>query len=328
MTTALLEPPQVRQFDMEILDDAPKSLDIASLGGELKLIGRATRELTIKWAEELIDMPVLWDRPMEDQWVAKLVAAMKRGTFLPEQVNIVTCTFGGKEYRMNGQHTSWARLAMPEDYRCPVTHYRYKAETENDMRRLYATIDRAKARTSGNIVVSYLFGTPEWKGYSKAVLTKLSEGLAYWLCETAHQRQMRDADDRAYLMRVNHLDLAKKVGQFITDEAGESARHILRRPVIGAMFATFNKAAAPAREFWQAVRDGVGFVDKHDPRLTLRNGLLSASISLGIGAQPDRKSVAVEEMHRWCLNAWNAWRRGDQLKILKAVLGCERPKVI
>lgn len=328
----LLEQPDVKsakRFDSAMLEDAPEPMQIASLGEGLKMMKRSAIELNHDFATWLLELPEFDpDRPLDNGHVVQLKQAMDRGTFLPEQVLIVTCTLNNVEYRMNGQHTSWARLEMPAGYRCPVQHLRYKAETENDMRRLYASIDRMKPRTTGNVIVSYLYGTPEWEGTSKAVLRKLSEGLAFWKWEGGHARQMHDADDRAMLLMTDNYDLARKVGAFLDSSSGSSSRHVHRRPVVAAMFATFSKAAAPSIEFWSAVRDGIGFAEKQDPRLVLRNGLVSSAIGLGRGVSDEKKSVCSEEMYRWCAQSWNAWRNKQSLKILKAMLGADRPKVV
>lgn len=331
--TAIAEPIEIdsnkRQVDPSVMEHLPETLEVGSLGEGLKMTSSVVVELDKKFATELLEMDEFSsDRPLNDNHVAHLKQAMERGTFLPEQVNIVTCTLNGKTYRMNGQHTSWARLYMPDDYKCPVRHFKYKADTDNDMRRLYASLDRMKGRTTGNIVIAYLYDTEEWKGYNKRVIIKLAEGLAFHLWQGQDERTMRDADDRAYLLMTDYHDLAKKVGPFLDESFGKDSRHIMRRPVIGAIFATFEKAAQPSLDFWRAVRDGVGFTNKYDARLTLRNALLQTSINSGAGARSDKKAAGGEEMHRWCRNAWNAWRRGEELKILRAVLGTDRSRLV
>lgn len=319
-----------KRFDREYLQDAPQALEVSSLGEGLKLTNRRTVELDHEFAQQVLEMEEFSaDRPLDNNHVLRLKLAMERGTFLPEQVTIVSCTLAttGKEYRMNGQHTSWARLEMPEKYRCPVQHLRYHAKTDNDMRRLYASIDRMKGRATGNVVCSYLFDTPEWEGFSKRTLVKLAEALGFWLWESEHHRNLRDGDDRAFLLSTTHFNLGKKIGAFIEASGGHNAAHVRRRPVIAAMFATFNKAAGPADEFWSSVRDGTGFGNVNDPRLRLRNNLRDAAISTGRGTTDEKRSVSGEEMYRWCILSWNAWRRGDAMKLLKAPMNCDRPKI-
>lgn len=326
-TVAVVE--STKRFDRAVLEQAPESLEVSSLGEGLKLVKRESVELDHDLATGHLNLLEFGaDRPLNNAHVLRLMTAMKRGTFMPEQVMLITCTLDGKEYRMNGQHTCWARLEMPANYRCPVQRLRYRAETENDMRRLYASIDRMKGRSGGNVVCSYLFDTPEWAGFSKATVMKLAEAIGFWLWENDHQRHSRDGDDRAYLLMTTYYKLGRLVGQFVQDSVGESAKHIRRRPVIAAMLATFSKGQGPAIEFWTAVRDGVGFGSKTDPRLVLRNNLVNAAIGVGMGAAEDKKSVDGEEMYRWCIYAWNTWRRDEPLKQLKAMRGADRPRPI
>lgn len=327
--TAVLDAPSTKQFDRQVLDSTPEAMDVTELGEGLRLVRRTNVELNHDFATDFLNLPEFSsDRPLDNGHVVRLLTAMKRGTFLPEQVMLISCTLAttGKEFRMNGQHTCWARLEMDAKYRCPIQHLRYRAETENDMRRLYASIDRMKARTTGNVVCSYLYDTPEWKAFSKRTLMKLAEALAFWLWDEDHERGKHDGDDRAYLLMTDHYQLGQKVAKFVEESKGTNTQHIRRRPVIAAMMATFSKSTPASIEFWTAVRDGTGMGNKGDPRLVLRNNLVTTSIGVGVGATTDKKSAGSEEVYRWCVFAWNAFRRGDQVKILKAPLNADRPK--
>ena len=103
-----------------------------------------------------------------------------------------------------------------------------------------------------------------------------------------------------------------------------------RASIVAAMFTTFNKAVKDSKEFWDAVRDGIGFDQKHDPRLKLRNSLMTAKISQMGERHTNRKGSAKvvlgEELIRWSINAWNAWRKGESLTVLRAHLKSDRPK--
>ncbi|MEK7567080.1 MAG: hypothetical protein AAB527_03035, partial [Patescibacteria group bacterium] len=84
--------------------------------------------------------------------------------------------------------------------------------------------------------------------------------------------------------------------------------------------------------FWDVVREGVGIDNKNDPRLLLRNALMTCKIgekgrnarkASGIAS----KQVTSEEVYRWAIRSWNAWRRDEPLAVLRAVLNADRPKV-
>ena len=103
-----------------------------------------------------------------------------------------------------------------------------------------------------------------------------------------------------------------------------------RGSVVGGMFLTFAKSAKGSDEFWSAVRDGTGFTQKHDPRLKLRNSLMTCKVAQTGDRRTDRgpKAVSSEEIIRWAIHAWNAWRKGESLTVLRAYLKAERPKLV
>lgn len=316
----------LKQFDRTILDDAPESLDVTSLGDGLKLVKKDIVELDHEFATWILEIKEFCaDRPLDNNHVLRLKTAMERGTFMPEQVALITCKCENVEYRMNGQHTAWARLEMPDKYRCPVSHLRYTAKTENDMRRLYASLDRGKPRDKATVVCSYMYGTEEWAGHSRSICKLLAEGLGFWLWPSGHVRKCRDGDDRAFLLMTEHMELGHKVAENIPKKMGGEERHIQRASVIAAMFATFQIDADAAADFWMAVRYGTGFADKSDPRLVLRNALMGSNAQR-CGSDKSKKVVSSEEMYRWCIHAWNNWRSKKPTKHVRAVLTEERPK--
>lgn len=318
-----------KQFDRTLLEQIPEALEITSLGEGLKLVKAEKVEFDHKMATYMIELPeVAADRPLTQAHVMRIKAAMERGTYLSDLVQLIVCTCNGKVWRINGQHNSWARLEMPEKWRCTVNLLRYKAETDADMRRLYASVDRGKARTKGNVVNSYIYNTPEWAGYGKHVLGWLSEGLGVWLWEKGHERTMRDGDDRAFLLMTEHYKLARLVGDFIqSNQSSVKIKFLRRAPVIAAMLATFNVDPKAALEFWSAVADGTGFDTADDPRNVLRTGLMQSSLRQGGAGSAGitRRAMSSEEMYRCCVYSWLNWREGRPMKTLRANLNFDRP---
>lgn len=323
---------------------------ITELGTGLKLLKRKNDfELTAENAEKFLRIAEFnlndekVDRRLQDDWVIHLAREMIAGTFRWEQVSLATCTLDGHEVRMNGQHTCWARLQADDELRKqdednwkfrkiqPPKRYvqwlRYEAATEQDMRQLYATMDRGKPRGRGMVVTSYLSGSDEFPGYSKGNLRMLASGLALWLWETSRERKLHSPDEVSYLMLKDYHKLCLRVGTIIRESRPADFKHMRRGPVIGAMFATIHKAPEKGQEFWRTVRDGTGFEAKDDPRLTLRNYLMLASLAVGQMDGTDSKVVSEEDMHRACLMAWNAWRAERPLKLLKPGSTEGRPEV-
>ncbi len=303
-------------------------INVTALGEGLKHVATRKVNFTIAAADALLSMKeFVGDRFLKNSHVDYLLSAMKRGTFHPEWVNIVVCKYHGESYRMNGQHTAWARTQMDEGYPCEVTYLEYTAKDLEDMRTLYASIDRSSPRTRSNVITSYLAGTEEFADTKSNTLRMMPMGFAMWMWKSAHERGSHDGDDVAYLVKTEYYDLALKVATFLDKFSSRDYRHLMRSSVIGAIFATFNRAPQIAVEFWTPVANGTGIDRVGDPRLKLRNELMRASVDTGAGSRTDKKSVSQEFMYRQCIVAWNAYRDGRSLQLLKVAATGNRPGV-
>lgn len=317
-----------KQFAGELHDSDEEIVDITSLGEGLRIISDEKVNLNHKLATTILELKEFdGERLLRDHHVTYLIQAMERKTFRPEWVKIISCICkeDGVEYRMNGQHTCWARLHVVSDHKCPVQFIKYEAQTNHDMRILYSSIDRNAPRTKANVINSYIAGTKEYEGISQGTIKTLSEGLAFWLWESPDERKTKDGDVISYLMKTEHYALCLSVAKFYLTHKG--IKHLRRRPVSAALHGTFNKAIQKAEEFWDIVATGVGITETGDPRLKLRNSLLQSSVDTGGGSRTQRKKVTAEEMYRWCIYAWNAWRRDEKLQLLKAPMSLNRPTI-
>lgn len=301
-------------------------LIVSSLGGGLKIIHDRKVEFDHHFADKLLKMThIPIERPLRNAHFVYLTNCMRRGTFHPEWVIIVTCEYKGEEYRMNGQHTSWARLEMPAKWPCQVRWLKYKAETDNDLRLLYASIDRGASRTRSNVINAYLSGQGSFENVAQSHIRLIAQGFVFWMWETHNQRTGHDADEVAFLLQTKHATVAIKVAAFLMtlSKKHNAHAHMWRGPVVAAMFATMSRAPSQFDGFWGAVRDGVGMEDKDDPRLRLRNELMATSL-MPEGRSPG-KSVSREKMYRQCIHCWNSWRKGDKKLFLHTPLDTPRP---
>ena len=332
-----------RRFD-GLIPKKEDVIDVTSLGKSLVMENERKVDFTKMLASRILELPqVPYERSLRNNDVTRIIKAMKRDTFRPELVRLASCICEeaahgspkGTEFRMNGQHTSWAITEMPDSYQCPgkIVVALYRAKTAEDMRLLYSSIDRGAPRTRGNVIVAHLTATGQFKDLSPTFIRMLSEGYSFYMWPTANERQQHDADDLAFLMQSNN-DGASLVNTVVAYLSASSIRNIdwLRRsPVIAAMYTTFEKAIKASGEFWDAVSEGVGFANKNDPRLRLRDALMNCKIRHGSGegriSRGQTKSVSSEEIFRWSINAWNAWRNGEKLMSLRAgKLSAPRPK--
>ena len=293
--------------------------DVTNIGQGLTLKSREKVNFTKAEAEKLLNLKEFpGDRKLKNKHVDYLTRAMMRGTFHPEWVTLITCSLNGTTYRMNGQHTAWARIEMPKTYRCEVEVIHYEAKSAEDVRQLYSSIDRSSPRTKANVIESYLAGSEEFKDVKARPLRIAPQGFAIWFWTTAHERGRHDGDDVAYLLKTDYYDLAIKVCAFLGKLSPREHKHVFRPSVVGAMFATFHKAPQIAADFWAPIGDGVGIEKRGDPRLKLRNYLMQTAINSGSGGRSDKQKVSSELMYRQCIGCWNAFREGRTLQYLRA----------
>lgn len=324
------------------------AVDVSSLGSSCKLLSERRGDFTHSEATELLELSEfvvnsqLVDRPLRDAWVTVLLHRMQQGLFHPEWVNIITCVCAepigdhppGTVYRMNGQHTAWARLGMPAEWPCVVRFQRYSAATVADMRLLYATIDGGASRTQSNVLKSLLAGDDGFESTPPLYLEKLAQGLKLWLQDDMSNERARIALDTAtiaYLLRTTWHSLALRVQAYLLAAPHTYAMRsiLVRLPVVAALFETLGKLPGKGHEFWDVVRDGVGIgvESVHDPRVRCHNMLrettiVSSNVATGGRNRHTGKRVASgEQIYRWCIHCWNAWRTGEEVRILRPMSG-------
>lgn len=306
-----------------------KVVDVSRLGQKLKLSSTTRIKLNEKKAFEILELGEFpGDRPLREGHVEYLQDAMRRGTFRPELVKIITtkCAETGVVYRMNGQHCCWAiaRFGKPIEYEVDLVHY--NAATMDDVRMLYASIDRGSPRTKGNVITAYLQGTAEFMEVKPKTLKVLPAGYAMYRWESKHERRRHDGDALALLLRIEDNELVSKVCSFLDQLKPIDHGHMFRAPVVAALCYTFARARERSQEFWTAVASGEGF-SAGDPRNKLRTALLQYTVGQGPGGRNDRRRISSESMLRICLHAWNAWMRDERPSYLKASDSGKRPVV-
>lgn len=307
-------------------------IDITKIGKGLRLKEKKTimlnRELATWLLEQVEDFVA--ERPLRQRHVNYLAEQMERGSFLPEQVTIVVCELpDGRMVRMNGQHTSWAILEFKDEEAkaYEVNFMTYEADTEEDMRRLYASLDRGTPRTQDHVVRSYLVGSEHFGGLNGREIKMLSGGFAWYYWPMSHDRGKHGGDDIAVLLSTDYLDLALRVAEVVKGLDKKRDAHLYRVAVIGAIFATVLKAPKIAAEFWARVADGLGLDSAQDPRYKLREFLISTAVRSQSGVSAGKRAVPGEDMYRACIAAWNAHRANKLVQHFKPSAMTARPKV-
>lgn len=275
-------------------------------------------KLTDAKAAAYIDLPVFrGERNVTDADVQRLYDCMKNGTFNAMLVILATCEFDGVVYKINGQHTCWAKYYCT-GYEPKVREIRYKVQTEEQLRQLYATFDRNKPRSNQHITMIELANNEALKEIPITIVKFLAPGFRFWLYERETDRDRCTPEMLGSLIANKHLQLFILVSHFYYEYVKQTREmmFIRRRPVAAAMFETFNKVSTLAPDFWRPVIDGVGLENREDPRLQLRT--LLQNVVINSISRRGRRSVDDETMYNYCIPAFNKWRKGEPVRSLRA----------
>ncbi len=260
------------------------------------------------------------ERQVNEHHVQFLYNAWVAGRFMWDHVIIALCECEGKRYRINGQHCSWMRVNLPEDFFIKkgeeprVREVVYGATDQSQMRTLYSTFDQNKTRTPSHVFRALMSGTKQAEDLWPSSLNMLSAGLKHWLFEWK-DRWMINANDIASLVADKHSQLFRIVGLYIQTHYAEQV-FLRRAGVVAALFATFDKAGGKAPEFWDSVITGLGLTDKADPRHVLHEYLTTHSQSkVNYTSVKLRTLTNAEDTYRICILAWNKHRKGEKQKM-------------
>jgi hypothetical protein len=282
-----------------------------------KLEKPRTVKVTRSLVNEFVNMDRLpRDRDLSERRLMVYRRVLNAGEFRPVTWASAACAETGSTYRVNGKHTSLMLSELPhlpEDFF--VTVERYSCPTLEDVARLYATFDsRESTRTTKEIVNSFASTVTEFAGLNRSIFALVVAAASYhkWGQNYASEHPVAE---RAELL-LDHVDFAAWANGILFPADGEAKRsaHLRRAAVVAAMLVTWTKAKKAADEFWSHVRDE----DDAD-----RDGAsrVLARFLTRVGAKSDfalkgKKMVTFREMYVRCLHGWNAWRKGEDTKLI------------
>lgn len=257
------------------------------------------------------DLPIFpGEREITNIHVQKLYDRMRRGSFNERIVTISTCRFEGVTYKINGQHTCWALVNMPDDYSLQVREIRFEASTKEDLKAIYSMFDQNLPRTEGHLTKVRLVDTETTAGVHVSLLNGLISGLKFWLFESTNDRR-RHHDEEMTLLAKKHSQVFRSVA-FILQDNKDSIGDVKKQPVVAAMMATYYKVPRMADQFWSPVITGLDLIEKNDARWRLRKYLAEHTTGATHRAST-KKSASPEAMYRVCINCWSKWRKGEPM---------------
>jgi hypothetical protein len=271
-------------------------------------------DLTVEAAYAILELKTFaGERPVDDRHVQELYDEMANGRFRPEHVRIALCYLGADLYRINGQHTCWARISMPKGFACEVRRLVYRVPNEAELKKLYGVFDPAySARSVNHLTRMLLNNTAATEGIAISTVGYLATGFKFWFWEKREEFR-RAGHNEVSGQILKNPELFKMVANFYTPYT--RVPHIFhRQAVIAAMFECWDKKPTIAPDFWKPVCDGLGLTEETDARYALMRWLQSHGVDAG-GPNRDRtiKAASAEEMYRVCINAWNRWRAGEKV---------------
>jgi hypothetical protein len=282
---------------------------------------------TVDQAVEYVELPVFpGERNVTDKWAQHILEEMISRRFNWDLVILARCEFQGQVYKINGQHTSWARIAAPLDSDPTVREILYKVDTEEQLRQVYGTFDRGNTRSTGHLMKVELLGQDLDPQIQKRTATGLATALRFLKFDNREQYLKVREDQLAAMVASPEIKpLFTTVALFCQRFGKDGRRFIDRQPVLAALLATFQVDEDAAVDFWTDVIEGTNLV-KEDARWHLHNYLATTSLGNSPRAAAGKKMVGAEDMLRVCFYLWNRWRRHEVTNSVR--IPASRPRLV
>lgn len=280
--------------------------------GTFKLISTSRKTVTPTHAKEFLKFNTIREQSLRlrDRHISFLSGAMLRGEFRLSPISFAK-TPSGRRVLVNGQHTLHAII------KCGIAQQlyieEYEVSNEAALGLLYAQFDPAFA--SRNAAHLAMFNASQLGLKWRAKIAKLLPGALGFIKGGPGVGGNMSANDKVRMMAdaIPDGDFMDEIIPSANKEIG--SKILARLPVAAAMIKTRRVDENAARVFWSSVRDGIGLT-KNSPELMLREYL--AGVTTGYTSiQTGRRGVSPEEIYRKSIRAWNAYRAGERLSVLR-----------
>lgn len=224
----------------------------------------------------------------------------------------VVANYGGREVRMNGQHSSTMLCqlngAFPKGLKVHLDTF--KVDSKEDLADLFQQFDdRKSGRSPGDVAGAFQGLYEPLKDVPKASAKLAIDGVV-WYRRTIDGTPVPGGDGAYALFREEGLHaFVRWVGDVFDIKTPE----MKKVQIVSAMYATFVANEGAARTFWQQVaRGGVEYED--NAPATVLDAWLKA-----IATKEQRTVIKLKpaNFYQGCVYAWNAFREDKQLKDIK-----------
>jgi hypothetical protein len=265
----------------------------------IRLLSSETKAIDPALVERFATMnPSITERPLDDSRVDYIATKVAEGAAVPFLWSYAM--LDGKEYRVNGQHSSTALAALngnlPGDLIAHIDEYEVKDEAE--LVHLFRQFDPRKAgRSPMDVANAYASIIPALAGIPIATLKIGAEAIA-WSRGTIDGLSPQKADDRyEELTHEQNHDFLKMLGSIITIKTPE----MRALPVIAAMYKTYFVDPERAEKFWTSVARGGDEYNEQDPARALDGFLRRLK-----DRTARTEKIRPLQIYQACIFTWNA----------------------
>lgn len=217
----------------------------------------------------------------------------------------------GDIYRINGQHSSAEIVSLIDegrDINIDAVIEEYDIDTHGDARKLWSMVDqKVSSRTSADILATFLQEEPSLNGIKKKVAKLCLSAVAIDTFGAGYTNKVTDHDKCEALL--DKSDFAQWANSTVRNDCA----FLMRVGVFYAMLLTFKLNKASADDFWKSVANGSNTNPQSGPR-RIQVELLRYAADQGVGSRSGKPTIKWYDMADWCIAAWNAWRKGDDIK--------------
>ena len=268
-------------------------------------------KLTPQKAERLLTLNTFAaQRQIANKWVTELANIIREDLFTTGHIAIAKYENGDgvNRYLVNGQHT--INAVMTANKTVGVVVDEFCCDTMEDVSLLYRQFDNHKARSLLDLVKMEMSSLLDPGTMTARVGSLIVTGAALYEGKKGVRKNFKIELLKKYLrpgLMINQI-LSD------TDDWRKASKHLMRGPVIHAMYLTYYKNQQETLAFWVNVRDGEG-LSKRSPELALRD-FLKESITYGYNLNRTIKTVGPHEMTARCIRAWNLYRKRKTGKLI------------
>lgn len=276
--------------------------------GQFHLVDSSCEELTAEIAIKFRDMePSPTERELDPKRVHHLRNKLDNG--LAVTFHWAVAIIAGREYRMNGQHSSTLLASLEDDFPSGLYVHidRYEVNSVDGLALLFRQFDdRKSARGPSDIAGAYQGLHTEIRDLSRSKCKIALQGVAY------HQKNvigsaMPSGDD---LWKCFERSQYYSFYRWVDSLLSTKTRELKKVEVLAAMYATRDTNPEASDKFWELVaKGGPDDGDENHPATRLDQWLLDQKLVTDVA-----KKMKPANFYQACVSCYNAYVEGREVK--------------